>query len=115
MRYASVGMPKRPSRKRAHQAAALSMGKSRRRDFIADVTHELMTPITAIKGFAQTLVAGALEDPERRLKFALIIVKHADRLTRLVEDLLEASVLEDGTRKRRGPSRSPKKTHRDRR
>ena len=86
-------------RKQAAEAAALRKSESRQRDFVANVSHELMTPITAIKGYSEALVAGALEIPNKRLKFAQIIEKHADRLTQLVEDLLQLSTSEAGHKK----------------
>ena len=86
-------------RKQAAEAAALRKSEGRQRDFVANVSHELMTPITAIKGYSEALVAGALEIPNKRLKFAQIIEKHADRLTQLVEDLLQLSTSEAGHKK----------------
>jgi two-component system CheB/CheR fusion protein len=85
--------------KQAAEAAALRKSESRQRDFVANVSHELMTPITAIKGYSEALVSGALEDPRKRLKFTQIIEKHADRLTQLVEDLLQLSTSEAGHKK----------------
>jgi two-component system CheB/CheR fusion protein len=86
-------------RKQAAEAAALRKSESRQRDFVANVSHELMTPITAIKGYSEALVAGALDNPSKRLKFSQIIEKHADRLTQLVEDLLQLSTSEAGHKK----------------
>jgi two-component system CheB/CheR fusion protein len=87
-------------RKQAAEAAALRKSESRQREFVANVSHELMTPITAIKGYSESLVAGALEVPGRRLKFAQIIEKHADRLSQLVEDILQLSAYESGPTRR---------------
>lgn len=70
-----------------------------RKDFVANVSHELMTPITSIKGFVETLRDGAVEDPERTKEFLEIISKHADRLSTIVEDLLSLSRLEQGVEK----------------
>ncbi len=67
-----------------------------RRDFVANISHELRTPVTAVKGFAESLLEGALEDPETVREFAGIIAQEADRLARLVDDLLELSLLESG-------------------
>ncbi len=58
-----------------------------------------MTPITAIKGYSEALVTGALQIPGKRLKFTQIIEKHADRLAQLVEDLLLLSTFEAGHQK----------------
>jgi two-component system phosphate regulon sensor histidine kinase PhoR len=65
-----------------------------RRDFVANVSHELKTPITSIKGFVETLLDGALEDPQNTKRFLGIINKQADRLNSIVEDLLTLSRLE---------------------
>jgi len=65
-----------------------------RRDFVANVSHELKTPVTSIKGFAETLLDGAAEQPEDRMRFLAIIDKQADRLKSILEDLLALSSLE---------------------
>ncbi len=73
--------------------------ESMRKDFVANVSHELMTPITSIKGFVETLRDGAVADPERTKEFLSIIARHADRLSTIVEDLLSLSRLEQGVEK----------------
>ena len=65
-----------------------------RRDFVANVSHEFRTPLTAIQGFAETLLAGALDDPQNRVKFLKIILEHSRRLARLTEDLLMLSKMD---------------------
>jgi len=65
-----------------------------RRDFVANVSHELKTPITSIVGSIETLLDGAAEDPEDRDKFLQIIKKQSVRLNNLVEDLLNLSHIE---------------------
>ncbi|ACL03126.1 PAS/PAC sensor signal transduction histidine kinase [Desulfatibacillum aliphaticivorans] len=65
-----------------------------RRDFVANVSHEIKTPITAIKGFVETLLDGALDDKENAKRFLEIISRHTDRLKAIVEDLLELSRIE---------------------
>ncbi len=65
-----------------------------RRDFVANVSHEFKTPLTAIQGFAETLLAGALEDEQNRGRFLEIIVEHARRLARLTDDLLKLSKMD---------------------
>jgi two-component system phosphate regulon sensor histidine kinase PhoR len=65
-----------------------------RRDFVANVSHEFRTPLTAIQGFAETLIAGALDDPQNRGRFLNIILEHARRLARLTEDLLRLSQMD---------------------
>lgn len=62
-----------------------------RRDFVANVSHEFKTPLTAIQGFTETLLAGALDDPQNRIRFLEIILDHSRRLARLTDDLLELS------------------------
>jgi len=66
-----------------------------RREFVANVTHELKTPLTSIAGFIETLQSGAQEDPDIRSKFIDIIAIETARLTRLIEDLLVISDLEN--------------------
>ncbi len=70
-----------------------------RAEFVANVSHELKTPLTSIIGFVETLKEGAIEDPENRLKFLGIIDEHSQKLQALIEDLLSLSKLESGTGK----------------
>jgi two-component system phosphate regulon sensor histidine kinase PhoR len=65
-----------------------------RRDFVANVSHEIKTPLTAIKGFVETLEQGALEDPREARRFLTIIDRHVNRLSAIVEDLLKLSRIE---------------------
>ena len=65
-----------------------------RRDFVANVSHELKTPITAIKGFVETLMDGAINQPEDAQRFLAIITKQADRLNAIIDDLLDLSRIE---------------------
>ncbi len=65
-----------------------------RRDFVANVSHELKTPITSIKGFVETLIDGAAMDAEERSRFLHIIVRQANRLHHIIEDLLKLSRIE---------------------
>lgn len=69
-----------------------------RRDFVANASHELRTPVTAIGGAAETLLAGAMDDPEEARRFVEMIARHADRLSRLTQDLLDLSRVETGER-----------------
>jgi two-component system phosphate regulon sensor histidine kinase PhoR len=65
-----------------------------RRDFVANVSHEFRTPLTAIQGFTETLLAGASDDPHNRDRFLGIILAHSRRLARLTEDLLRLSQMD---------------------
>jgi two-component system phosphate regulon sensor histidine kinase PhoR len=67
-----------------------------RADFVANVSHELRTPLTAIRGYAETLRQSPPADPADAQHFLSIIEKHAERLSRLTEDLLTLSDLESG-------------------
>jgi len=67
-----------------------------RRDFVANVSHELKTPITSIKGFIETLLDGAMKNPLELEKFLRIVGKQADRLAAIIEDLLLLSRVEEG-------------------
>lgn len=69
--------------------------ESIRKEFVANVSHELKTPLTSISGFIETLQAGAAEDPEIRTKFIDIIAIETSRLKRLIEDLLVLSEIEN--------------------
>jgi two-component system OmpR family sensor kinase len=66
------------------------------RDFVADASHELRSPLTSIKGFAQAIVDGTAKDKEAQLKAASVIEDESKRMMRLVEELLEFSRLESG-------------------
>jgi two-component system phosphate regulon sensor histidine kinase PhoR len=65
-----------------------------RRDFVANVSHELKTPITSIKGFIETLEAGAIDHPEDARRFLAIVSKQVERLHSIIEDLLSLSKIE---------------------
>ena len=67
-----------------------------RRDFIANASHELRTPVTAIRAAAETLLDGDLQLTVQAREFVQMIARHADRLTRLTDDLLDLSKLETG-------------------
>jgi two-component system phosphate regulon sensor histidine kinase PhoR len=74
-----------------------------RREFVANASHELRTPAAAIAAVAETLAAGAGEDPEARRSFLDILLRHAHRLSRLISDLLDIARLEGGYRPRIEP------------
>ena len=68
--------------------------ESMRSDFVANVSHELRTPLTSIRGFIETLLSGAINDPERAKSFLKMMEEDSDRLARLIRDLLELSKIE---------------------
>ena len=70
-----------------------------RRDFVANVSHELRTPVTAIKGFVETLLEGAMDDPEQLQRFLRIVAQQTNRLDAIFEDLLTLSRIEHGAEK----------------
>jgi two-component system, OmpR family, phosphate regulon sensor histidine kinase PhoR len=77
-----------------HDITALRKLERIRRDFVANVSHEFRTPLTAIQGFSETLLAGAVNDPNNRERFLGIILEHSRRLARLTEDLLRLSEMD---------------------
>jgi two-component system phosphate regulon sensor histidine kinase PhoR len=79
-----------------HDVTRLKQLEDIRKDFVANVSHEIKTPITAIKGFAETLLEGALDDRENAHKFLETIRNHSERLNSLVSDLLILSRIELG-------------------
>ncbi|PSL44069.1 two-component system phosphate regulon sensor histidine kinase PhoR [Salsuginibacillus halophilus] len=79
-----------------HDITELKRLEKVRKDFVANVSHELKTPVTSIKGFAETLLDGAMDVAEHREEFIRIIQKESTRLEELVVDLLELSKIEQG-------------------
>jgi len=77
-----------------HDITRLKRLENIRRDFVANVSHELKTPITSIKGFVETLRSGETHDPETVTRFLDIIARHTDRLNSIIEDLLVLSRIE---------------------
>jgi two-component system phosphate regulon sensor histidine kinase PhoR len=65
-----------------------------RRDFVANASHELLTPVTSIKGFVETLLDGGLDDRDSALRFLRIILKQANRLTAIINDILSLARIE---------------------
>ena len=85
---------------RAHEDLKRAAEESKRaemirKEFVANVSHELKTPLTSISGFIETLQQGAAEDPEIRTRFIDIIAIETSRLKRLIEDLLVLSDIEN--------------------
>jgi two-component system phosphate regulon sensor histidine kinase PhoR len=79
-----------------HDVTELRRLERIRHDFVANVSHEFKTPLTAIQGFAETLLSGALEDPRNNRRFLEIIRDHATRLAVLTDDLLKLARIEAG-------------------
>ncbi|MEQ6375688.1 ATP-binding protein [Bacillaceae bacterium S4-13-56] len=77
-----------------HDITELKMLEKTRKDFVANVSHELKTPITSIRGFAETLLEGNSIDPPTSQQFLSIILKESERLQSLIQDLLELSKIE---------------------
>lgn len=66
-----------------------------RREYIANVSHELRTPLTSIKSYTETILDGVIEDKDTTLRFLGVVNSEADRMTRLVKDLLQLSKLDN--------------------
>jgi two-component system, OmpR family, phosphate regulon sensor histidine kinase PhoR len=77
-----------------HDITEIRRLETMRSDFVANVSHELKTPLTSIKGFVETLLESALDDKENNRNFLRIIQDHTERLNNLVNDLLALSHLE---------------------
>jgi two-component system phosphate regulon sensor histidine kinase PhoR len=82
-----------------HDITQLRKLENLRRDFVANVSHELKTPITSIKGFVETLQDGAVDHPEDAKRFLGIITRQVDRLNSIIEDLLALSRIEQEAEK----------------
>ena len=80
-----------------HDITNLKKLENLRREFVANVSHELKTPITSIKGFAETLIEGAKNDEQSLDMFLNIILKESNRIESLVMDLLDLSHIEQQT------------------
>jgi two-component system phosphate regulon sensor histidine kinase PhoR len=79
-----------------HDITQLRKLEQTRKDFVANISHEIKTPITAIKGFSETLLEGALHDTEHAEKFLKIIKANSERINSLVDDLMTISKIELG-------------------
>ncbi len=77
-----------------HDMTAVRRAEEMRRDFVANASHELRTPLTSLAGFIETLQGPARDDPEAREQFLTIMQEQADRMRRLIEDLLSLSRIE---------------------
>lgn len=77
-----------------HDITVIQEIYDRQVDFVANASHELATPLTAIKGFTETLLDGAYQDKDLSLKFLNIIFNEAERMSRLIKDLLQLAKLD---------------------
>ena len=94
--YRSMVIPAGKSQEELKRAAEESKNAELiRKEFVANVSHELKTPLTSISGFIETLQQGAAENPEIRTRFLDIIAIETSRLKRLIEDLLVLSDIEN--------------------
>ena len=79
-----------------HDVTELRRLETVRTEFVANVSHELRTPLTAIHGYLETLLGGALDEPEHARRFLEIVFRHTERLGRLLDDLRDLSDIELG-------------------
>ncbi|HTP04240.1 MAG TPA: ATP-binding protein [Nitrospirota bacterium] len=79
-----------------HDITQLKKLEQTRTDFVANISHEIKTPITAIQGFADTLLEGALDDRQHAVKFLQTIKSNSERINGLVDDLMTISKIELG-------------------
>ena len=79
-----------------HEVTELKRLEQIRADFVANVSHEMRTPLTAIQGYAETLLHNPPDDPRMARQFLNVVTRHSERLGRLIDDLLALSDLEMG-------------------
>ena len=79
----------------AHDVTEATRYQRLREEFVANVSHELRTPLAVIKGYVETLRDGAMEDRARAQQYLSTVAEHAEQLTRLVNDVLDLSQLEN--------------------
>ena len=92
--YYSQGWQQRGAIIVMHDITNIRRLEKMRSEFVANVSHELKTPITSVKGFAETLLSGDVSDKETSDQFLRIIYDESERLNRLITDLLELSKIE---------------------
>ncbi|MBY6276791.1 sensor histidine kinase [Symbiobacterium thermophilum] len=80
-----------------HDITELERLESMRREFVANVSHELKTPLTTVKSYVETLLDGAADDPEVRDRFLRVVDGETERMARLVRDLLRLTQMDEGT------------------
>ncbi|HSG25339.1 MAG TPA: HAMP domain-containing sensor histidine kinase [Anaerolineales bacterium] len=78
-------------------SARLHASQQSQRDFVANVSHELKTPLTSIQGFAQAILDGTASTPEEQQQAAQVVYDESERMYRMVLDLLELARLDAGT------------------
>lgn len=79
-----------------HDITELQKLENMRREFVANVSHELKTPLTTVKSYVETLLDGAADEPGVRERFLRVVESETDRMARLVKDLLHLSQLDQG-------------------
>lgn len=80
-----------------HDITELEKLEGMRREFVANVSHELKTPLTTVKSYVETLLDGAAEDADVRTRFLQVVESETDRMARLVRDLLRLTQMDEGT------------------
>lgn len=101
------GPPPRGGLAILHDITKLERLERVRKDFVANVSHELRTPLAAIRGYAETLLSGALEEPEHSHRFVEVILAHSIQLNNIASDLLTLSELESEGEAIAPPSKVP--------
>src|SRR5205807_4251678 len=91
------GSPPRGAVLVLHDTSEMRRLERLRRDFVANVSHELKTPLSVIKACVETLLEGAVEDPEHRGPFSQRISEQSERLHAIILDLLSLARIESGT------------------
>jgi two-component system phosphate regulon sensor histidine kinase PhoR len=83
-----------------HDMTRIHHLESLRRDFVANVSHELKTPVTSIQGFLEAVLDMGFEDEEKVRRYLCIVTRHAERLNAIIDDLLTLSRLEEDVNQR---------------
>jgi len=91
-----INLAREADQRVANQMQELERMENYRREFLGNVSHELKTPIFAIRGFAETLLGGALDDERVRRSFVKKVLRNANRLGMLAEDLSSVARIEMG-------------------